>query len=290
MEDFDLDIDNYDLEDILNLFHLDYKFDEGKMKKAKLIALKTHPDKCGLPKDVFLFFMKAYKMLEAIYEFRCKKEKCAKNQKYVAEIDTENKELLRKLDGKSAKDFNKWFNEMFEKVKVKDEDVDTGYGSWFKSNDDVDEEKVKSIAGMNEAFEKKKEKSRALILHEEISDMDGRGGYNLTREKPKQYSSDMFSNLPYQDLKKAHTETVVPVTIKDYMAKPRFESVESYVRYREQNRPDMISLEQSRQMIRDRNIKNDRQNTERAFRLIKRDEEIAKSNKEWWSHLKQLKN
>ena len=34
MDDFDLDIDNYQLEDILNLFHLDYKFDRDSMKKA----------------------------------------------------------------------------------------------------------------------------------------------------------------------------------------------------------------------------------------------------------------
>lgn len=290
MDDFDLNIDNYDLEDILNLFHLDYKFEKEKMKNAKLMALKTHPDKSGLGKDVFLFFMKAYKMLEAIYEYRCKKEQCAKKQEYVAEVNNENKQLLKKLDGKNPKEFNKWFNEMFENVRVKDEDVDTGYGKWFKSNEDMDEEKIKSMAAMEEVFEKKKQKSRALIVHEEINDMEGRGGYDLTRGKPEQYSSDMFSSLPYQDLRKAHTETVVPVTIKDYMARPKFESVESYVRYREQNRPDMISLEQSREMMRDRNIKNDRQNTERAFRLIKRDEEIAQSNKEWWSHLKQLKN
>ena len=290
MDDFDLNIDNYDLEDILNLFHLDYKFEKEKMKKAKMMALKTHPDKSGLPKDVFLFFMKAYKMLEAIYEYRYKKEQCAKKQEYVAEVNDENKELLKKVNGKSAKDFNKWFNEMFENVRVKDEDVDTGYGKWFKSNEDMDEEKIKSMAAMGEVFEKKKQKSRALIVHEEINDMEGRGGYDLTRGKPEQYSSDMFSSLPYQDLRKAHTETVVPVTMEDYLVKPKFDNVDSYVRYREQNRPDMISLEQSRDMMRDRNIKNDRQNTERAFRLIKRDEEIAQSNKKWWSHLKQLKN
>ena len=290
MDDFDLNIDNYDLEDILNLFHLDYKFEKEKMKNAKLMALKTHPDKSGLRKDVFLFFMKAYKMLEAIYEYRCKKEQCAKKQEYVAEVNDENKELLKKVNGKSAKDFNKWFNEMFENVRVKDEDVDTGYGKWFKSNEDMDEEKIKSMAAMGEVFEKKKQKSRALIVHEEINDMEGRGGYDLTRGKPEQYSSDMFSSLPYQDLRKAHTETVVPVTMEDYLVKPKFDNVDSYVRYREQNRPDMISLEQSRDMMRDRNIKNDRQNTERAFRLIKRDEEIAQSNKKWWSHLKQLKN
>ena len=32
MDDFDLNIDNYDLEDILNLFHLDYKFEEKNEK------------------------------------------------------------------------------------------------------------------------------------------------------------------------------------------------------------------------------------------------------------------
>lgn len=290
MDDFDLDIDNYDLEDILNLFHLDYKFNKESMKKAKIIALKTHPDKSGLSKDFFLFFMKAYKMLEAIYEYRFKKEQCAKNQKYSVEVDNENKLLLKKLDGKSPKQFNKWFNDMFEKVKVKDEDVDTGYGSWFKSNNDMNDEVVKNKRDMEAAFYRKKQQSRALILHKEVRDVNSSGGYNLTREKPEQYSSDMFSSLPFQDLKQAHTETVIPVTKEDYLSKPRFENVESYVRYREQNRPDMVSLDQSKKMLKNRSMTNDKINTERAFRLIKRDEEIAESNKKWWANLKQLNN
>jgi hypothetical protein len=290
MDDFDLDIDNYGLEDILNLFHIDYTFNKESMKKAKTMALKTHPDKSKLDKDFFLFFMKAYKMLEAIYEYRCKKEQCAKKQEYTTEVNTENKELLRKLDGKSAKEFNKWFNVMFEKVRVKDEDLDTGYGSWFKSSEDVDGGTIKSVSAMKDEFEKRKQKGRALIKHQGIRDLEIGGGYGLSREKPQEYGSDIFSNLQYEDLKKAHTETVVPVTMEDYLAKPRFENVESYVRYREEHRPDMVSLDQSRQMMRDRNIKNDKINTERAFRLIKRDEEMAKSNKQWWAHLKQLKN
>ena len=290
MDDFDLDIDNYDLEDILNLFYLNYKFDKESMKKAKIIALKTHPDKSGLSKDFFLFFMKAYKMLEAIYEYRFKKEQCAKNQKYSVEVDNENKQLLKKLDGKNPKEFNKWFNEMFDKVKVKDEDLDTGYGSWFKSNNDMNDEVVKNKRDMEEAFYRKKQQSRSLVLHKEVRDVRSTGGYNLTREKPEQYTSDMFSNLPFQDLKQAHTETVIPVTKEDYLSKPRFENVESYVRYREQNRPDMVSLDQSKKMLKNRNMQNDKINTERAFRLIKRDEEIAQSNKKWWANLKQLGN
>ena len=33
MDDFDLNIDNYNLEDILNLFHLTYEFKTEDMKK-----------------------------------------------------------------------------------------------------------------------------------------------------------------------------------------------------------------------------------------------------------------
>ena len=290
MEDFDLDIDNYGLEDILNLFHLDYKFEKSSMKKAKVMALKTHPDKSGLKKDFFLFFMKAYKMLEAIYEYRCKKEQCAKKQEYSTDINRENQQLLKKLDGKSAKDFNKWFNKMFEEVRVKDEDVDSGYGSWFKSNKDINTEQVKGLNQMRDAIERRKKETKALVKHNGIREMEVGGGYGLARQKPQEYCSDIFSNLQYEDLKKAHTETVVPVTIEDYEAKPKFDSVEKYVRYREQHRPNMVSLEQSKQMMKDRNTVNDKVNTERAFRLIKRDEEISQSNKKWWSHLKQLEN
>ena len=159
------------LEDILNLFHLDYKIDIESMKKAKFMALKTHPDKSGLKKDFFLFFMKAYKMLEAIYDYRYKKEQCAKNIEYTAEVNERNKLLLKKLDGKSSREFNTWFNEIFEKVKIRDEDRDAGYGAWFKSNEDVDGGNIKSVAAMEKEFEKRKQKHRALILHKEISDM-----------------------------------------------------------------------------------------------------------------------
>ena len=71
----DLDIENYDLDDILNLFKLNYQFDEKDLKAAYRIVLKTHPDKSGLDKEVFLFFKKAYEVLEKIYKFRNRKIK-----------------------------------------------------------------------------------------------------------------------------------------------------------------------------------------------------------------------
>ena len=62
-EQFDLEIENYELEDILNLFKLQYNFVEADLKKAYRIALKLHPDKSDLPTDYFRFYMKAYKIV-----------------------------------------------------------------------------------------------------------------------------------------------------------------------------------------------------------------------------------
>ena len=75
MNKVDLNIDNYSYENILELFHLDYNFDMNELKSAKKIVLQTHPDKSKLPKEYFLFYSKAYKMLYYVYEFRLKSKK-----------------------------------------------------------------------------------------------------------------------------------------------------------------------------------------------------------------------
>ena len=54
--ELDLDINNYDLQDILHLFKLPVNFDEQDLKRAKQIVLKTHPDKSNLPSDYFIFY------------------------------------------------------------------------------------------------------------------------------------------------------------------------------------------------------------------------------------------
>ena len=45
MENIDLNIHNYGLTDLLNLFRLPYHFTEEHLRDAKKIVLKTHPDK-----------------------------------------------------------------------------------------------------------------------------------------------------------------------------------------------------------------------------------------------------
>ncbi len=296
MSGFDLNINNYTLEDLLNLFRLDYNFTIDDLKKAKKIALKTHPDKSGLDQQVFLFFLKAYKMCETIYKFRVKRQDLNLNTTFKYEnLETLNEKqkeqlLYKKLNGKSAKEFNKWFNDMFEKIKMHDEELDEGYGSWFKSNENIETEKINNKRDMNGFFEKKKEMAKALVVHKDIDDNIHDNGYNLNREKIDNYDSTMFSRLQFQDLKQAHTVTVVPVTHKDFENKKKFSNVESYKRHREANNPSMLSLAQSKKLMDERKYMNEKQSTNRVFSMLKRDEEVSQVNKKWWTNLMQLEN
>ena len=110
MESIDLNIKNYDLKDLLNLFKLKYNFDKKDLKKAKEMALMTHPDKSKLKKEIFMFFLEAYKRLEEIYKFRVKKKQNMYDTEYSTDMgDVTNegdKLLLKKLHGKSVREFN----------------------------------------------------------------------------------------------------------------------------------------------------------------------------------------
>jgi hypothetical protein len=291
MNELDLNIENYDLEDILNVFKLNYQFGENDLKLAYKTVLKTHPDKSGLDKDVFLFFREAYKILEKIYKFRHRKSKCAHTKAYYIERNTEHEELLRKLDGKSVKEFNRWFNKMFDDNKLGDAEDDKGYGDWYKAQCEDKNEKVVSLSDFGRVFENKKRECKDLIVRTGVIEMQNmNNGYNLSREAPEEYSSDMFSKLKYEDLKKAHTETVIPVTREDFENKKQFSSVDSYKRYRSQQNTNAMSLDQSKAFLRKKKESMNEIDSKRVYNILKRDEEVEKINQRWWAHLKQLEN
>ena len=292
MSEVDLEIENYELEDILNLFKLQYNFVEADLKKAYRMALKLHPDKSGLAAEYFHFYMKAYKVVEKIYKFRNKKKTCAYDTVYNSkenDISEDKAVLLHSLNGKSIKEFNKWFNKQFEKVKVNDDENDSGYGKWIKENEVSESNEKISLSEFGRVFEKKKSECKALVKYDGVKEMDSDEGYNLVREKVTNYSSGLFSKLGYEDFRKAHTETVVPVTREDYENKEKFSSIEMFKRHRDSQNVAPPSLLQSRQYLAERDKNENQIQTRRAYQILKRDEEIEKSKKKWWSNLQRLK-
>ena len=285
MEGLDLNIENYDLNDLLALFKIDFDFEEDDLKRIKKMVMQTHPDKSKLDKKYFLFFTSAYKIIFAIHEFRHKSSQ-KQSTEYRVEKDEEKELLLKSLQKKP--NFNKIFNELFEKHKIADDENETGYGDWMKSDDNMDT-RTTTMAQMNATFEQKKREVKELVPFQEIEESgQSSAHFDLTRDKPTYYTSSLFSSLQYEDLKKAHIESVIPVTIEDYNARPKFKNVLELQAHPDYNDTKPLSLAQANDYLSQRQSHQNRNDVQRAYKLAKQDEVARKANQGWMSGFKQI--
>ena len=293
MEHLDLNINNYNLKDILDLFKLPSNFDESQLKMAKLTALKTHPDKSGLNPEIFRFFLKAYNVLVKIYKFRRRSESDLENVSY-DKSDTyidKNEKLLDKIKNKPVEQFNDWFNEIFEKVNAGEEM--RGHGDWLSSDQGLVQEQAKNLSDFGRVFNKTKENLKQVVIYDSVQDsMTNSFGSMLNGNEEQIFSSNIFSNskLKFEDVKVAHTETVVPVSESDFHKIPKFNSVDEYQRHRSSNMPNMLSKEESRNILNKRNVENENLATNRAYELLKQEERNSEKNKNWWKYVALLEN
>lgn len=288
--EIDLNIENYNLDDLLKLFSLPNDFDQEDMKKAKQLVYKTHPDKSNLPKEYFIFFTKAFKYIYHVYEFK-RKSSCTKSVKYenLVDEDTNDKiDIRNKLSEKN--NFHKWFNQMFEKYKIEDED--DGYNNFLKSNEEIDVDKVNNTSQLHQTFESyKSNKIRDLVVHTEINDICNSlscGGSNIVSKKQDNYSNtNIFSDqLNYEDVKKAHTETFIPVSQEDYMKKKKYNSVFELNQERGSQNTKPLCEDQTREYLRKKNEMENNIANQNAYLLLKEAEEVEKRNKQFMSELK----
>ena len=295
MEKLDLNIHNYDLNDLINLFRLPFHFKEEHLKEAKKIVLKTHPDKSGLDKEYFLFFSQAYKYLLKIHQLR--QSSTTTNTEYQKD-DLWSKEHSVLIDGKlktmSQEEYTDWFNQTFEKMRLKDSVEESGYGDWLKSDDDLVSEKVTNTNQMNEYIQNKKKQLRALVVHREFQDMDMNGGnqFDLVRETPENYGSSMFNKLQYEDVRKAHCESVIPVTEEDFHKRTKYTNIDQLNRERTQ---DMVQnsknwMASHENKLTDAHSQDEDINIQRAYKLMNQDEMIRENHDKFWSDLKRIKN
>jgi hypothetical protein len=305
VKNLNLNIDTYNLEDILNLFDINHNFNDVDLKNAKKIVLMTHPDKSGLPSEYFRFYTAAYKKLYFIWEFKNKSQSKITNKVYKVETadkithfskDNDNEQLL--LDNyfkknnlsKDTKKFNEWFNAQFVKLKVSNEDELHGYGDWLKSEDHLDDidENSQSIT---QNIEHKKKKIRDLIIHNDYDVLTFNSGHaTITGDHPEVYSSDIFSNLKYDDLKKAYTETVVPVTNEDYENVRKFKNIDEYKKFRSSQNLIPLSEKQALQYLESKEKIENTESTIRGYKLAEQSEKIINNRSLFISSLLNLEN
>ena len=284
--EIDLDIQNYSLEEILNLFKIPINFDENDLKRAKGLVLKSHPDKSKLDAKYFIFYSKAYKALFSIYEFKNKTRMDQSTEYRVDENNTHLKKYLEK-NKLTDKNFYKWFNDEFEKRKDREEQV--GYEDWLKSNEDIETTNVK-LNEMNHYFEtKKKDMVKDMVKYEEVRDYTpGNNNYTNLRQE-ESYHSDMFSSLHYSDLKQAHTQSIIPVSLEEFAKKPQY-SVTQYKNFRQtediKNIP--LSNEESKKLLQNKMASEEEESMTRAYYYAKKTQESEKANRDFLAKMKLL--
>lgn len=293
----DLDITNYDYDDILKLFKVGQHFNEEDLKRAKKQVLASHPDKSGLDKSYFLFFSSAYKILFNIYNFREKHSSTTNlnnyNENYNADTDEANALLIHKItSNKSSAQFNSWFNEQFENFKITNDYEANGYGDWL-TNADADEEEqkqaqCKDLNSLHKIIEEKKQilRTHNLVKKRNVCEFNNTNYCDLTNSKPEDYSSGLFSKFQYEDLKKAHTESLIPVTNEDNIN--NYNSLEDIRNKRASQVISPLKREEATTLL--NKCKEDENNISRAraYSLFKQDELNKQKNEKFWSNLKRL--
>jgi len=288
----DLNVDNYSLEDLYNLFNIPNKtLNETTLKNAKQIVYKIHPDKSRLDPKYFLFFSKAYKCLFSIYEFQNKSENKTEQNLKGDYYDETNVSILdnmfeTKKELKDPKNFNNWFNEKFEKHKLEDDDTNKGYGDWLKTDEGLYSQNDNVTQNnMNEAFEKQKKQIQALTTYNGVTDSYSTfsGGGSLLGS-----NTDNFSGAGYTDLRQAHIETIIPVTLDDYDRIPKYKSMNEYKMNRDRVDVTPLSKTESERILLQNKNSLDEESAAMAYKYAKQLEKSKETQKSFWSEIKQL--
>jgi hypothetical protein len=300
LNQLDLDLNNYSLEDIYRLFNIYEKIlDEDTLKAAKQIVHKMHPDKSKLESKYFLFFSKAYKKLYEVYQFQNKSLK----KKFETEdyYDESNAHILNNMfeknkDLKDSKNFNVWFNKQFEKNKLDDDENENGYGEWLKSDEgiySINENVTKT--NMNEIFEKQKKQIQSVTVYNGVTDLMSYSsfGTNLMGDDINNFGNVgnggfMDGNLGYTDLKQAHIETVIPVTQEDYDNIPKYNNVNEYKANRDKIDITPISKNDAERILMKNQNSLEQQSAALAFKYAQQLEKSKEKQQSFWSEIKQL--
>ena len=107
-----LDIHMYSLDELLELFGLNYNLSFEDLKKAKKKVLMSHPDKSRLDPKYFLFYKKAYEVIFQFYENQNKHKKSFENEQNYNPgsqgdlNDSTNKEIFKTINNMSKTNFS----------------------------------------------------------------------------------------------------------------------------------------------------------------------------------------
>ena len=276
MSTHNLDINKYTLEEIYGLFDLTYNLTEESMRAAKKKVLMIHPDKSRLPPSYFHFYREAYDIVLNIYKQKVRQTEGAINSgikpvyqpfdhsdsgpdiskkmaKSVAESVAER--VAKASDSKGSHAFNNKFNDLYDKNMVRK--ADTSRYDWFRQSNSVyDDFSQKQVnpKNMGSELEAIKQKQAALQVYRGVQEMNASGqigtSYFEEDDGAEYVSSDVFSKLKFDDLRKVHKDqTVFAVSESDLNKRVQYKSVDQFVRDRDGGNQAPLSKIEAAQLL-----------------------------------------
>jgi hypothetical protein len=241
-----LNVHAYTLLELLGLFDItSYNITVEDMRRAKKKTLMTHPDQSRLPSTYFMFYRQAYEIIYHFYQEQTRQKQSTENVgDYEAPAVDDNHHIIQQsLEKMSARDFQSRFNQLFDQMDMGSRKPDPQRNAWFHQGKPVLEHVPDRISpkDMSHAFQtvKTKNKEAALALYRGVQDMSvSQGTASLYEEEEDEgggvyISSDVFSKLKFDDLRKVHKDqTVLAVSESDFEGMPKYRSVDHYAQQR----------------------------------------------------------
>lgn len=272
MDELDLDLSNYNLDDLLNLFNLDYNYNANDLKKVKQYIVKLHPDK-GKVKDseIFIFFKKAFEILVELYQYS-NTDKSRYNSGNYTDIDNK---LFKYFKNKKFQEFNTEFNKIFENTYMKDEDETNGYDDFLKDDNN---------ALSNDKDDVFKYKKALVYKNSDPESYVGNHSSYYDYSDKKSYSSNDIKKVYYE-------ESVIPIDEDNIMSQTKqFRSVGEYVKYRDSNTSNPLNEDKSKQLFKNNQYLEDKKTKNMAYKLMKQQEEHKNKYDNYISKYILLKN
>jgi hypothetical protein len=253
-----LNIHMYSLDEILGLFELKYQISIEDLKRAKKNVLMLHPDKSKLPSEYFLFYKKAFEIVVQFYENQNKQNKTVENVEYKplnGELNkTNTKKVSSAIQEMNPEKFQTKFNKLFEENMAKK--PNSSKNEWFVKDEPIyNIDQNVNASNMRDVLENMKQKNQAIIHYRGVENLYSSGsGTNVYDDDDindnSYVTSDPFSKLKYDDLRKVHKDqTVFAVSERDFEKVQTYSSVDHFVRERSKQSLNPMEKQRAEQVL-----------------------------------------
>lgn len=317
-KEHELNINSYSLDELLDLFQLNYDMNITDLKQAKKKVLTIHPDKSGLPSEYFLFYKKAYEKIIELYEDidRQNHPMTKETTIYNTEVYTtngrdkvleynKNIHLNIKKQTKKTENFNKNFNDLFEKNMIEKPDIEKN--KWFSKENNTEDNPYNvpngvsfgNIGKIMEEMKIKADSTNSLIRHKNFSEH-----YNSNVQTSNLYDNNnnneyistptLFGRLKFDDIRKVHRdETIIPVGTTTQITKEtskRAITIDEFILQRSNMNDKPLIKEDAEKLLEEKHRRERINIMEKQYKSNLKTEEYNRKNNIVLANMLQIKN